>query len=844
MQRGHTVSKFDLRLLLPSILLALIGIAAAIIVANFYAENSKSTSKIQAARIGNDQSLALSSGLRELDSDTQNLKKSPQIINFIRLQQEPVSNLKLNKTLHPRSIAAEVYFSSVGYAKVDTTGKSPINFAAVDMINQVEANKKIVPEALRQQNRWMIYYVMPVQDNDELLGTLVVTYPLQQILQQLPAHNEQLGEIRLVQKFPGLDEKTLYNVGKAQSGVESIVFATENPYWKLTFTPGSSLLDSGMLETLLIGFGIAFVALLGSYFFWLQRYRHAIQDARDEEVDDFHLSRLKSYSPAPKEHLSGSSLPRPASRTGRAVFTQDLPPEGLILDEISTQPANSPLEQHAKDNNVVLPTDADVFAFLDLDIATENEVESPAMTESQAKAAASVPAEIFRAYDIRGIMNKTLNSEIAYWVGRAIGAESLANDEPNVAVARDGRLSSPELSKALIKGLLESGCNVTDIGMVPTPVLYFATNTLQARSGVMLTGSHNPPDYNGFKVVIAGDTLSGERITALYERIQSNKLSEGHGELHEEEILTRYAKRIIGDVKLKRPLKIVVDCGNGVTGVIAPALYKHMNCTVIPLYCEVDGNFPNHHPDPSKLENVQALIDKVIAEKADIGLAFDGDGDRVGIITNSGKQPFADHLLQVFTRDVLSRNPNAEVIYDVKCSRRVTQVIEANGGKATMWKTGHSLIKAKMKETGALLAGEMSGHIFFKERWYGFDDGLYAGARMLEILASSPATCDQIFDRFPSDASTPEINIHVSENDKFAYIERLKEQGQWGNGKITTIDGIRVDYENGWGLIRASNTTPILVLRFEGATDKDVEQIKALFREQLIEVIPELPVLV
>lgn len=453
----------------------------------------------------------------------------------------------------------------------------------------------------------------------------------------------------------------------------------------------------------------------------------------------------------------------------------------------------------------------------------------------------ALPESIFRAYDIRGVVGDTLTAETAYWVGRAIGAQTLAQGEPNISVGRDGRLSGPMLVEQLIKGLVEAGCKVSDVGLVPTPALYYAANVLAGKSGVMLTGSHNPPNYNGFKIVIAGDTLANEQIQALLIRLQTNDLSRGEGSVEKVEILDRYFQQITADIKLAKKLKVVVDCGNGAAGVIAPQLIEALGCEMIPLFCEVDGNFPNHHPDPGKPENLVDLIAKVKETGADLGLAFDGDGDRVGVVTNTGTIVYPDRLLMLFAKDVIERNPGAEIIFDVKCTRRLTPLIEQYGGRALMWKTGHSLIKKKMKQTGALLAGEMSGHIFIKERWYGFDDGIYSAARLLEILSKAGTDAEQLFAAFPNDISTPEINIDVTDDGKFSIINALQREADWGeSANLTTIDGVRVDYPHGWGLVRASNTTPVLVLRFEADNDAELQRIQEVFRAQLKRVAPDL----
>ncbi|MCL7939538.1 phosphomannomutase/phosphoglucomutase [Halomonas sp. ATCH28] len=454
----------------------------------------------------------------------------------------------------------------------------------------------------------------------------------------------------------------------------------------------------------------------------------------------------------------------------------------------------------------------------------------------------AVPASIFRAYDIRGIVDDTLTETGVEQIGLAIGSEARSRGESTVVVARDGRLSGPRLLAALTRGLLSSGCDVVDIGMVPTPVLYFATHVLEGTaSGVMVTGSHNPPDYNGFKIVLGGETLSGEAITALHTRLANGELSEGQGSMRQEDVRDAYLARILGDVTLARPIKAVVDCGNGVAGELGPALVERLGAETVPLFAEIDGTFPNHHPDPGKPENLQDLIRTVQETGADIGLAFDGDGDRLGVITPSGKLIYPDHLLMAFAEDMLSRNRDARVIFDVKCTGNLTRVIEEAGGTPEMWRTGHSLIKARMKETGALLAGEMSGHIFFQERWYGFDDGLYAAARLLEILSKQADDADTFFARYPQDVGTPEINITVTDETKFALVDRLAREGDFGEeGVKTTLDGIRVDYPDGWGLCRASNTTPVLVLRFEGKDDAALARIRGRFADALSQVSPDL----
>lgn len=450
----------------------------------------------------------------------------------------------------------------------------------------------------------------------------------------------------------------------------------------------------------------------------------------------------------------------------------------------------------------------------------------------------SVPASIFRAYDIRGIYNETLTDDTAYLVGRSIGSEVLAQGQDSIALARDGRLSGPALLQALSDGIRSTGCHVVNVGMVPTPALYFATYHIEGlNSGVMLTGSHNPGNYNGFKIVINGITLSGDAIQALRERIEAGHFAEGEGGYREQEILALYEKTFLGRHTLARPLKVVVDCGNGIAGVQAPQALAALGCQVEPLFTEVDGTFPNHHPDPGDLKNLQDLIAKVKEEEADLGLAFDGDGDRVGVVTPAGEVVYPDILLMALAEDLVSRHPGAKVIFDVKCTGTLFDVIREAGGEPEMWQTGHSLIKARMKETGALLAGEMSGHIFLGEDWFGFDDALVAAARILGIISRTDGGAEALFGRYPVLCTTPEININVTDENKFRIVEYLQNNADFGEGERRVIDGIRMDYVDGWGLCRASNTSPKLVLRYEAVNEDALARIRGLFEKNVEEAM-------
>ena len=437
---------------------------------------------------------------------------------------------------------------------------------------------------------------------------------------------------------------------------------------------------------------------------------------------------------------------------------------------------------------------------------------------------------IFKAYDIRGIVPSTLDEEVAHALGMAFGVAAQAEGEKVVAVGRDGRLSGPALSAALVRGLTASGVDVIDVGQVTTPMLYFAANTL-CTSGIQVTGSHNPKDYNGFKMVLAGRAIYGEEIQALRRRMEeAGKQPAGAsgrtGAVRNADLLASYRERIVQDAKLARPMKIVVDSGNGIAGASAPGIFRALGCEVIELFSEVDGNFPNHHPDPSKPENLKDLIAAINQHGAELGLAFDGDGDRLGIITRSGNNIYPDRQMMLFARDVLTRVPGGTIVFDVKCTQRLAPAIREAGGIPLMYKTGHSLIKAKMKELNSPLGGEMSGHVFFKERWFGFDDGTYAGARILEIL-SRTADPSAVLDALPTSFSTPELNVRCAEGEPHALVEQLVATASFEPpAQVSTIDGVRVDWPDGFGLIRASNTTPVLVLRFEGHTPEALQRIE------------------
>ncbi|POD66519.1 phosphomannomutase/phosphoglucomutase [Pseudomonas syringae group genomosp. 3] len=794
---------------------------------------------------GGSQASAVSLALRQINADTQAAASSAALVQALQSNDASARVAAQERVTRWGGLSGARLYPK-GLADVDTQGVLPVSFATLDMLNKVAQGEGVAPEARKVGERWLIYSAAPVRAGADqpVLGTLLLAFDMQRLLDALPVLPAEAGQIVLSQQFGSGPAQVFLQRGQAD-GDKPQGFDTGFAGWKLEFTPGAGLKTSPSIVLLLLALVIAGAGvLLGLHRNERVLQRRICADARQLDQLLQELSRGKAVKPFGLSLPALSGLAQALARVSLRSQPQAVPVQatseqhGANITQDSTSPA---VVASRTDWTDPLFQDTDI---LDIDLLDENQdflrSEHPLAMNSPASVAPILPDTIFRAYDIRGVVGDTLNAETAYWIGRAIGSESLAQNEPNVSVGRDGRLSGPELVQQLIQGLHDSGCHVSDVGLVPTPALYYAANVLAGKTGVMLTGSHNPKDYNGFKIVIAGDTLANEQIQALHERIKTNNLTSQKGSITQVNILDRYFKQIKDDIVMARKLKVVVDCGNGAAGVIAPQLIEALGCEVISLFAEVDGNFPNHHPDPGKLENLQDLIAKVKETGADLGLAFDGDGDRVGVVTNAGNVVYPDRLLMLFALDVLKRNPGADIIFDVKCTRRLTPLISEHGGRPVMWKTGHSLIKKEMKKSGALLAGEMSGHIFFKERWFGFDDGIYSAARLLEILSQEPANAEDLFETFPNDISTPEINIKVTDVTKFSIIEALEKDAQWGDAKLTTIDGVRVDYPKGWGLVRASNTTPVLVLRFEAETQAELERIQGVLHAELKKVAPDL----
>ncbi len=835
----------SLRYMLPSLLIALAGLLVASAVIWFsQSAHTAEQAQEQVESWGAAYTAAINQRLAFIQADTQSAASNPYLALVLK-SNDPELKRSTERTLLHRASAIDAFISPAGQTAQDHNRNAPINFAALDLLQRAESGAQPQPEALQVGQRWLLYSATKLS-GAKSAGSLLIAYDAASVFKGLPVFANNQLQITLQQQFQNAPLQTLYSQGNMPNNGTSYSFSTQHPNWTLVLTtPSSFAQQSSLLSALLIAIGLAALFIVCAlYFIHITIQRQLRADAQTLSLTIQDWAHGKSIKPLSLNMIELQSFAQNLTHNVQATPSKQAKKTAPIdNDDLTAGTDATALANNTKNNifNSSPTLDTDI---LDIDILEEDldvfGLDQASNSLQRTTAASDVPSSIFRAYDIRGIVGQTLTTDTAYWIGRAVGSESIANGEPGVVVGRDGRLSGPDMAQALIQGLLDCGCSVTDLGMVPTPVLYFATHVLEARSGVMVTGSHNPPDYNGFKIVIAGETLANERITALHTRIVNDDLSHGVGMLENVEMLDTYLEHIRNDIALAKPLRVVVDCGNGVGGVIGPRLLEALGCTVIPLYCEVDGTFPNHHPDPGKPENLVDLIARVKSEQADIGIAFDGDADRLGVVTNSGDIIYPDRLMMLFAKDVVSRNPGADVIFDVKCTRRLSALISGYGGRPIMWKTGHSLIKAKMKETGALLAGEMSGHIFFKERWFGFDDGIYSAARLLEIISLDSRNVDQVFSAFPVSHSTPEITVEVTDENKFAIIERLQREAKWGDASITTLDGVRADYPKGWGLVRASNTTPMLVLRFEGDSPEDLAQIQALFREQILALEPDI----
>lgn len=738
--------------------------------------------------------------------------------------------------------AQRVRILPIGTAKADQ-GYPPFNYIALDLVAKSEEGAAPPLEAISSQpnfqgEKWVLA-AYPVKFRDGTVRGTLFAYFAPPILLEGVTDGDK-GRVRIMQQV-GKDPRPLSEIGTSDG---STVYKQElsNLNWTLEYQPAAAIADSNAGNIIFVLIPAVVMLLIGAIGIVVGSSQSASQvqtnlaelNAQIKKVaaggfDSSSVYTIAGFSQA-NDYLRELQRMKPAA----VSLEPDLagaaePAAAKPAKKSAAKPAESVVDIEMVDDG-----DADIE---EVEVEDFDEVVEEANKSAETAApAASVPAEIFRAYDIRGVVGQSLSEDIAHQIGLAIGSEAEERGQQMLLVGYDGRDYSPALAEALISGLTASGRDVVNVGAVPTPVLYYGTHNSSTTSGVMVTGSHNPPDYNGFKVVLDGKSLAGEEIQALHQRIQDGNFTSGAGTVSELDLAEDYRDAIADDVVVAQPLKVVVDCGNGISGSIVPELIDALGCEAVPLYCEVDGSFPNHHPDPTKPENLEDLILTVQSQGADLGIGFDGDGDRLVAVTAEGEVVWPDRLLMLFAKDVVSRNPGSDVVYDVKCTRHLNSVISGFGGRPIICRTGHSYLKQKVAETGAQLGGEMSGHIVFQERWYGFDDGIYSAARLLEIVGSQEDGLGDLLKEFPESVSTPEIHVHVPDAEKFDLIEKLVDVVDFEDATISTIDGLRVDFADGWGLIRASNTEPAITLRFEADNEEAIEDIKAGFRELLQEI--------
>jgi phosphomannomutase/phosphoglucomutase len=732
-----------------------------------------------------------------------------------------------------------------GQYQTDTSSSPPLSFGSIAMLNKLERSiSPVAVEALffGSDDQHIVYVERVKNQSDQLIGIVHLSLDVSLFLEALNNLGPVQGYLEIQQSVSGAS-LVLGSVGDSslKSGAPVSV-SVSGTRWTVSYWPPSSsisvhipFIGNNVPSTLSLGVGVVVLILIGTLIFAKSR-KNILLDL-DHEGNVENLGPLREIMNA--AHFGMKKLFKYFLGGGQPIASQASPSEALEGQDITSIASINSLKAKTQlDDGFDISQGAG-------DSGEEQDEKPPVKPQTvPVKPVVEIPTVIFRKYDIRGKVENELTAEVVKQIGLAIGTQASKLPNKTIVVGRDGRNSSPELSQNLIEGLTATGCDVIDIGIVPTPVLYFATHHFETGNGVMVTGSHNGPEYNGLKIVLGGDTLSEEKIQELKDIINKNEFSIGNANVSSHEILSEYIRRITEDIPVAfgNSFKLVIDCGNGAASVVASQLYKAMGHDVIDLYCELDGNFPNHHPDPSQPENLEDLINKINETNADLGFAFDGDGDRLGVVDTNGKVLWPDQQMMVFACDVLSRNPGGEIIFDVKCSKHLKSIIEEKGGKPLMWMTGHSLIKSKMKEVGAPLAGEMSGHIFFGERWYGFDDALYSGARMLEILTNSNVKPARFFAELPVADSTPELRIDLPETEHKKFMSDLEAKISFDDAEIITVDGFRVEFSNGWGLIRPSNTTPCLVARFEADSQEALEMIKGKFRELILSVNPEMNV--
>ncbi len=760
------------------------------------------------------------SRVSELTATMQAVAIMPQLATVLLTGDEPqiIKQQQALKSVFPA--ATKICLISASVDDVDKNGCIPITFSVLSSLRQAkqQGSAALGIMQLGTDKSYLLLAQRITNTSDQVVGVLAVALPSETVPSILFNMPKIEGYAELQQ---GVKSSTVIaSKGEAQwkSGSPKAEQAIPGTHWKVAYWPKEQQAHLSLIPMAVV---VSVIILM-----WLlQKLVQGFFFKRDITIIKRQLIDVKRGELKPKYQVTSVVL---------QDVVDDIQDVALSLTALNMESASSDnssgnkeltaesLSKRAEKREMATPVD-DVF-------------------EQYAGVTVDIDPGIFKAYDIRGIVEQSLTEEVVAVIGQAVG--SIAQDQglTSLVVGRDGRHSSPALSEALIEGILASGCDVVNIGMVPTPLVYFAAQHAESKSAIMVTGSHNPANYNGLKIVLAGKALLGDELKAIHQRIKENKLRKGVGSRQDMDVIDEYINRVVTDIKLPRAIKVVIDCGNGVAGVVAPKLFKALGCEVIELYCDVDGNFPNHPPDPSQPDNLQSLIAEVAKHEAELGLAFDGDGDRLGVVDANGSPIWPDRLMIMFAQDVLLRMPGSVVIYDIKSSNLLGEEISRAGGEAVMWQSGHSVIKNKMIELDAQLAGEMSGHIFFKERWFGFDDGLYAASRLLELLCNDPLerTPTDIFASLPSRVSTPELLVEMNEKESRQFMAQLIKESEFSGAEITKIDGVRADYPNGWGLVRASNTMPGLTLRFEADTLEDLQHIQQRFKHQMLQIKPTL----
>jgi len=794
------------------ILIAVVALVSGLVLTYTFLLNQSENEIAEVSALGESKALAAALGnqLARYQDIAASLASNHELVQLLQSGQADADDLKeaAKKLRFNNSIRGVVGINilPLSWNRIDKSRLLPISYASLDLIKQAKNMDKIPPAELHAINTKKVHIAIttPIKSGKgKLIGILHIGWPLKDI-QSLFQRTQFSGKIALAQfvEKRGVLVVTKGKVSLTDSSLEKT--PVTNSIWSLVSDVNSgSLPVIGLILAALGLLGIALIA--GIMFIQLKRLKYAMRQDQAKIVEMLDRS------------ADGNALASPSSSIYENQDTMELVARNLntLQSNFTKKSQIEKTKPTAKDNSIST---------------------TGAFDGGGGRTKIEISPSIFRAYDIRGVVDKTLTTDAVYEIGRAIGSVAYEKGQQTVLIARDGRHSGSDLSASLAEGIMASGRDVIDVGMVPTPVLYFCTHFLGANSGVMITGSHNPPEYNGLKIVIGGEALAGPDIQNLRQRIEEGNLLEGRGNLTDQDVSQDYIERITGDAALGRAMKVVVDAGNGVAGPIAVQLLEEMGCEVIQLYCDIDGDFPNHHPDPGKPANLEDLRAMVKNEQADIGIAFDGDGDRIGVVDSNAKVILPDRLLMLLAADVLTRQPGADIIYDIKSTKNLANHILMAGGRPVMWKTGHSFIKQKMRETGAVLAGEMSGHIFYKERWYGFDDAIYTCARLLEIVSLDGRNTSEIFAELPDSVNTPELNLTVEEGVQHALVKRLQENADFADAQVIDIDGLRVEFSNGWGLVRASNTTPSLVFRFEADDPESLKEIQNIFRDFLLRV--------